>query len=69
MSEEEGPQPTGERQGREEPFTGPGPGHPTEETLPEESQPAGEAELSQEDVGFGRKERGEQRTPPDAGEP
>ena len=36
-----------------EPSTGPGPGHPTGETLADESEPTGAAEQEKEDVGFG----------------
>ena len=43
-----------ERHGEDaEPSTAPGPGHPTGETLPTESAPAGAAESAKGYVGFG----------------
>ena len=42
-----------------DPSTGPGPGEPTGETLPGESEPTGAAEAEKRDVGFGPREDGE----------
>ena len=42
-----------------EPSTGPGPGQPTGETLPGDSEPTGVEELRKRDVGFGPDDDGE----------
>jgi hypothetical protein len=44
---------TGERA---DPSTGPGPGQPTGETLPGESEPTGAADAKKPDVGFGARD-------------
>ena len=58
MSEFEQPRGYDLDEGRER-STGPGPGQPTGETLPGDSEPTGVEELRKRDVGFGAEEDSE----------
>jgi hypothetical protein len=62
MSEYETPERSTDDDEGTEPYPSAGPGHPVGETLPAESVPAGEAELSKQDVGFGPTDEDEERS-------
>jgi hypothetical protein len=62
MSESEHPERRTDEEEGKQPFPSPGPGHPVDETLPAGSVPAGEAELSKKDVGFGPTDEDEEQS-------